>query len=627
MFKTMGRPGKWAWWLASGALLALTYVLALVFVLPGRLDPIAIPHSDLYMPLAIANAPYNPAMPRPVGALFDFWRGQFGLSTSILMSLCVVFANCLLTVHLLRRWMIRNAFPIHRAGLLLGLALYGWSVFTHPFFYIFAAWDAYAQISYLCLGLGWLWWCRFEHRRWLAGAGFLVLVTVAFLAKETYIASFLLLLGFFHPVGKTPWAGAGRREPLWRVLFERRNWWLPVLACVGFLAAFAVGRALKSPFTSDTAFADDAYKISLAPLSVLREWFRYLKDGWSGWNLLALCLVVVAARRVSVGRSLAWPCALLIFAGVLAWLPNATLPNHHFGLYSFTGSYLTYAPILLLCASFGFRRGNPGRKTSLLFGLCVLLMAALPLLNQRLYKRSEVAFYLAQTERQAQLVQSLEALSTQLPKKNARVLLTGIVPPFNPFDHPAAFHGFFPTHGLQLDVLAYGHYGRQLLEVDDGSSQIRRIHAPDLDMAVPYDAIWRVDFSGRVLAGQAPSDQTAVSMGLTRDDLTRYPVVAQLLAQPGAATDPYALLECGQALLRYDAPRLALACLQQSSARLPSNPHPAYILGLAYEQLELWREAEQQFERAVRVDDPAQPNPVFSDALARVARRPAARLQ
>ncbi|RCW67354.1 tetratricopeptide repeat protein [Pseudorhodoferax soli] len=594
----------------------LTYALALIFIFPGKFQPIAIPHSDIYMPLAIANSPFNWGMPRPTGSIIDAFRGRFGLEFSVLFPVCVAFANCVGTVLLVRKIFFSD-FDIRKniLSVFLGLVVYFWLIFTHRYFYIFAGWDAYAQYSYFFLLLSVAWLRLFWKRFFVGVLGFFLSACVAFLSKETYALSFFVVLPFvvrgIFVSGSAHVSGHTIRDRLVpRVVV------VSVTSLFAFLVALGVNRYLNSPFTGHNLAVNGAYQISLSPMSIMGEWVRYAKDGFN--VALGTALFVVAGFFLlrAGNRRNALPLIVPVIAGGLSWLPNSLLPNHHFAQYSFTGSYLYYLPFLFIVA------GWPQYLRSmrnLRMGVAIFLVA-LPFLNLKLFRSDIVQFYTVQMDRQIEYNDAVKSIARNpaATEGSARNLLVGIAPPFNPFIYPSAFlKGYFPN-GISLDVVGYSLPPGEIVRAAAANVSVRLLDASEVDLDM-YKTIWSVGLDGGGFKKSTPQDyiHAAQVSGISIKDLVLYPEVGRIfLGRPSLSEKEF--LDCGLAFKAYGANEKSLVCFDRSIQMAPNNPYPYFFYALALEPSGDIKAAVIYMEKANSLEPESARNPMFQAELRRL---------
>jgi tetratricopeptide (TPR) repeat protein len=602
----------------------LVFSCALYFIFPGSFQPFAIPHNDIYMPLTIANAPFNRHMPRPTGNLIDFLRGAFGLRFSIFFPVAVTLMNCIGTF-LLSIKLLPNVFSTSTKNyqIFVSFSLYMWLICTHRYFYIFSGWDAYAQYSYLLL------LCAaaclvFFRNNWLKVAGLFLFSLASFLAKETYVLSFLFLIPFIF------WLGRAASEEGCSFSSDRSMRVNPQLLAVwlagviAFVIAYAINLSLNSPFTGSGLGEADPYKVALSPISVLREWSRYAQDGWNFPIVVIVGVIYFWGIRKYWKKGNSAVVLVPFFAGVLAWLPNSALPNHYFEQYSFTGSYLYYLPIVfVVCRSFNFSGARAGALPSMVMcgALCIL-----PFINAGLYKKDSVQFYVLQMKKQEKYLKVFDeiASSSKGTSDSRPQLLVGIAPPFNPFDYPSAFLTHFFPNGLKLDVVGYSSIMRKSIEATKDGLRIRRVDVADVDLS-SYSKVWVVALDGSQM--QLPSEESlsivARRSGLTRRDIVLYPEMVKIFSGQEAISEKE-FINCGQVLQQYGAVEKSLLCYLEGMEKFPNNPYPYFFYALAVESTGDVKKAILYMKKAVEAKDQGAGNPAFTKELGRLEGRKSA---
>jgi len=339
-----------------------------------------------------------------------------------------------------------------------------------------------------------------------------------------------------------------------------------------------------------------------------------------GWAYLSLVTLVVAWSRSAVALRDRMAAAAFTVAGLLAWAPNALLPNHHMAGYVWNGSYLIFSSVLLLAPlateSWGRRALGLG-----LMGACLLV----PLSLQNAYKAN--AWVMEQQGRQKRLMTALQSRVERLRPGTRNVLVTGLDFPFSPFDHPNAileFSNRLPT----FSVVIYQPRGPGAAAP---TPHVRFI-SPKEALKGQFDETWMFGPDGGALAPDVSEvDAEALrSIGLDPNALALFPAVAAAfdLAKPRAARRPildgYVLLSCGGGFLNYHEDQLALSCLKASMQKIPDNPYPYFYSGVVYENAGDLAAARLNFGRAVSLDDRSNPNPAFKEALKRIGKGPSA---
>ena len=569
---------------------AVVHALVLKLVFPGVYDPLWPNHSDYYIASELAHTPgallQIPAMGRPVSFLFFWATGFLGTRGAMACDLVLVFTNCALTVVLVRR---AAGLPASRAFAAASLA-YFYLIFAHPLQYVWSTYDVFSQLSYLLLlGSVVLAWSG----RPLAAQ--VTAFTVAFLAKETYVLSLGLVLAAW-------WAGAGDRRPAaLRAILA---------AALGFGLSLAYSRLIGSQYLGAGANAASAYHLDLSPNAVVREWSRFAAEfGTPLWIIIGAAVAAALAAASRIGGEARLALLILPVAGMLAWLPNSVLPNHHIAGYAWNGAYLLFTPILLASTLW-----IPGRKTW--FAVLLTLALCMPLALRNAYAGNQ--WLLEQQRRQKTLMTSIKALVARLPPAARLVRVSGLDFPYSPFDHPASLYEYASRLPV-FDIVIY--------EPRDLSRALRPTPAqwstPAAARGKPADLTWTFGETGAVVSSQfSESDrQTLRAFGLNPADLALFPAAGVALTDAATGRldlDEPHLMACGLAYMAYHEYGSALVCLNAGAYRFAASPYPLYYRGLVEENERRLAEARTDFAQAIARDDAAHPNPAFKDALQRV---------
>lgn len=602
------RGGLAAWDVLLLPVAAVVHALVLAFWFPGYYRPLWPHHSDFYIPAALAQSGFGLAdyvrLPRPAAAMFLGAIGHLGIRGSMAAVLAVIFLNLVLVAALLRR-VLRLRLSVAFASAFAG---YSALVFAHPFFYVFATYDSVSQLSLLLLLLAAACWMRAQGERsgigWWLGAA--ALCQLAFLAKETYGPGAIVL------------------AVAWGAWHWRRDWrraLAPSVTLAATLAlALAINRLNASPFTGSADTATSPYHIVLAPASLVSEWTRYARDGLSAPTLVVLFLVV-AATLLAPDRRWRWTVIPLAVAGMLAWLPNAALPNHHDAGYAWGATPLLFAPVLLV----------PFALAAIVPHGFAWAAAPLVLLGTVAGGHAPGSDWVLQQEaRQRKLLQSLKPMIARIAHERggSRILVSGIDFPFSPFDHGLALRSMGAPHGTQFDVVQYQPRGPGIPafpSLDAVPSGVRFVPAPLVDLAGSSE-VWAFRSDGSLVRRAAESEYRAVEQ-TTGQAIGANPLVYPALldafagaAAAGSREEGFRMLSCGSALLAYGNASAAEGCLLKSAALIPDNPYPWFYLGRLRENEGQFAAAREFYWRAVGADQRDAPNPAFRDAVERVGR-------
>jgi tetratricopeptide (TPR) repeat protein len=575
--------------LTAIALSVQAFVFSAIF--PGYFAPWWPHHEDFYMPLQIYYGP-NPWLglmhwPRPLGISYLKAVGSLGVHGSIVATIAVVLVSSAITAIVIRTVTGIARGPIWR----LAFAAYAFLLFSHPRCYFIYTWDMLAQISYLFIALALL--VLVTCASWAGAAAAFVLMLCAFLAKETYALSLIVLV--------VPFAWFRDRS-------LRMRAFIVGAPCVTFAAGMLIGHLNQSPFTGAANNPHSPYEIVLTADSITSEWLQYAAESATNYLVgAALIAAGIAALRLP-GRTIV-RClpALLVLAGVCAWLPHSVLPNHHFDGYTWNGAYLYLAPVLMIPRLWA--APVIGRVRA---GLLALLAFASPALSIDVYHSAQSRWYEEQESIQHKLLATLDALFQGVAAgAQQRILVTGVNFAYSPFGKGFALNSFPNAARVRLDVLEYR------LPARNGSGIVRFVTKDQVDL-FRYDSVWAFANNGSlILAGPVPQAlATAYGTNTEVDALDRvlYPELLRRL--PPSADETARLLRCGATLLDYAELSGAEKCLLRLTEIPPASAYAYYYLGLIREKQGNRPEARRLFERAVALDDPRSRNPWFATKAA-----------
>ena len=182
-------------------------------------------------------------------------------------------------------------------------------------------------------------------------------------------------------------------------------------------------------------------------------------------------------------------CALF---ALLAWLPNALLPFHHYQGYSFNGLYVFFAVTFFAVKMLQDQLYS--KKILLAFTVLALLS---PLSSLHNYGDTRNTWVIAQEKIQMNMLAGFRTATAQLLPldSSANVLVSGITAPFHPFVFPESIRSFkggekanyyfivpkeFPANqGKKVDLVNF------IGESDRGS--------------IAYDQEWKFDDQGNLV--------------------------------------------------------------------------------------------------------------------------------
>ena len=467
------------------------HALVLTLIFPGYYSPLTPYHSDFYIPAALANSPHDffqyryLGYSRPLGIFFIKMIGFLGLRGGILFTIINVAVNASLSAILLRL-VLNIPFTARFAAV---FCLYSYLLYSHPYFYTFYTQDILSHLSYFFLITG-----AYLFYRGHAGhktSSFVLLCffsIIAFLCKETYGIS-AIALSF-----------------LWYVYHRRsssQNPFAPLLATgIALILVVVFNLVIKSVFINFRSSSSDPYFINLTPASVFRESGLYLKEGFNALNYIILVITgLICVLYLRKEDKKAWyviPGCIL--AAFLSLIPNALIPNHHNGGYSFNGAYLFYLPLLFIPVL--WQRKERMAKG---FALAMLLAALLsPALNQNGYAAQ--GWVLEQEATERRLLNSLDLLFDGLrPSEHPRhILVAGLTMPFFPFHHPLFLKEYRNSKFAVYDVVDYAAEAGPERE-----NSVKFIKPKDVKME-NYDAVWMFAGNGSLI------DKLPVDPAVTR---------------------------------------------------------------------------------------------------------------
>ncbi|MGV8834781.1 acyltransferase family protein [Cellvibrio sp.] len=461
----------------------LAYFVSLYFIFPGYFDPLSFHHSDFYIPAAFANAPgeyysFTSLLnwPRPLLMWALKFGGYFGHAGSVAWLVAMVFLNCALTALLFKRLL---ALTIDWRFYLF-FALYCYLLFTQPYFYTFYSQDIGSQLSYLFLLVGFIALLEFIDRSKFAAFSVLfVLTTSAMLMKETYALS----IGFV--------------TFCWFIFYVKQNWLKAILPgvaviCGGIVSA-VVNFKTNSVFVNLSAEQGSAYHIDISILSLAKEMARYAREGVTPLLVIVLGLILFQIYKTYKDKLWVRSFLLCLVFALLAWLPNALLPHHHYEGYSFNGLYVCFA-VLFFAVKIAQEYGHSKK----IFWAIVIFTLLSPLTSIKKYQSTRNTWVLAMENVQMNLLAGITKATAQLVPldKNITVLVTGISAPFHPFAFPESLRSFaggnkaeyyfvvpkdFPDKvGMKIDLVNY------IKESDKAN--------------VAYDQEWQFDDQGNLVA-------------------------------------------------------------------------------------------------------------------------------
>lgn len=407
----------------------LVHFIALYFIFPGYYKPLSFHHSDFYTPATLAYAlgelfSFTGLLSWPRPLLMEYLKisGYLGHSGSVGLSVLVVFLNVVVTALFARRFLNLKVDKYF----ILFFILYCYLLFSQPYFYTFYTHDIGSHLSYLLLTLGFFGFYVFHEKHLLPASIFLcVLGSSAFLVKETYIVSVAFLCAF--------WFFITVKTHLIRSIS------VGVALLLAALVSLWVNVKTKSVFLDMGAEKGSAYHIDVDFVGVFKELYRYFGHAFTPFAFIVLCVIFVGMYKHYREKNYHWWVLLSGLLAVLAWLPNALLPFHHYEGYSFNGLYICFAVLFFMVKA--LQDGNSIKKT---FYAVLILSLLSPLSSLKKYRDTRNSWVLSMEKVQVNMLAGFKKATAQLQatEKNITVLVSGISAPFHPFASPHSIRSF-----------------------------------------------------------------------------------------------------------------------------------------------------------------------------------------
>lgn len=458
------------------------HFVALYFVFPGYYNPLSFHHSDFYIPASFAFSTADAhsfagllSWPRPLFMYSYKLSGYLGHAGSVAWVVAIVFLNCALVALLIKR-VLNLKIDVYFC---LFYLLYCFLLFTQPYFYTFYSQDIGSQLSFLFLLLGVSGFLGVAGKNVIHASLILfVCASCAFLVKETYILS----IGFF--------------AFCWFVYYVKPN---PVRAIAPGLAivlsgavAALVNFKTKSVFVNPDAEQGSPYHMVLDPFSIIKELARYSNEAIAPALVVVFSLLLFQLYKSYQNRALIisfFACA--IFA-LLAWLPNALLPFHHYKGYSFNGLYVFFAVTFFSVKLLQDQLYS--KKIMLAFTLLAMLS---PLSSSHNYGDSRNTWVIAQEKIQTNMLAGFRKATAQLLPLDTgvNVLVSGITAPFHPFVFPESIRSFKGGEKANYYFIVPKEFpANQGNKVD----LVNFIAESDRELVV-YDQEWKFDDQGNLV--------------------------------------------------------------------------------------------------------------------------------
>ncbi len=569
------------------AMVCGVYVVVLAYIFPGYFDPLYPIHSDVYFSPGLSAR--NPSLtayfdwPRPAGYLAAHLFGLAGVRGFIFILVVITLVSTALTADLVQR-IVGRRLPLTMVALYAGL------VFAHPQFYVNYVHDTLATLSYLYLIVGMTAWYLYVER---PGPVRMVLCVAPFLlaafTKETYFVTAAL----FWAAQVFLCDGRVRRTAA------------VVLGVV--LAAESAGLYWNLHSSETFMRLDDtssAYALDFSPSSMASVGWFYTKALMTFGVIIAALAGLYAAYRE---RRL-FPIAALCLGGFCALLPHLPLPHHLSAQYASTAVPLVLAPFLLLAAPF---MGIASNRWILGVGAAGWL-AMVAAINQADYLENR---WFVQQERINRKLSYTFPGWKNLPVKDRRILVTGLLTPVHPF------------HNQHYVLREFGE-GREWTVVV--ARDIPKSHKPPVRLTSPadvdlsrFDRVFAFDLAGNLVgewSGEEVVELGGVEAeGISETDLVLFPALRPI--REALRDDPEAWYKRQEAGLVYwewgqaeQAESMLLGAVRGGGA---ANPYPYFYLGQISEHRGDIDWARRYYQWAVE-REASSPNPAFREALDRI---------
>lgn len=565
--------------LLFAAMVILVYVASLLWVFPAEFHPLTPHHPDGYVPVGLLSRPALEiaSWPRPVMVLFLRTAGYLGVAHALALPIAAMFGAALLA--LLAVWHFTGQWP-SPIGVLAYLVL----LFTHPQFYFHHRHDATAGLATIFLFLTFM--AALSCLRtpvWSNYVWTLVLTALTALSKETYALSLPFLVAALC------------------LLHWRDGGWRRALALTGGVCAveaIALGYdILRFLHFTGPLQADSTYAPDLHPASILAVFWHFCQDAFTPFSAaccgVALVAVAAAARR---RRTAALMPLAFIGAGLLALLPNATIPRHYDAQYAWNAAPLVFAAVLFVPLA---------KKFSTLANAAILVLALLSIrANAPVYASTEQQWLLGQERINERIIRALPEIRTRTAGAH-RILVSGLAASYHPWEMSDFLRQYF---GRDVE---WG-FVIQRTQNESQKPNVAQLKSSSVRLD-EYDAAVRFEDNGQlrdVLAGSA--FRTSAAENPQAVLIPSLPMkLAALRAQPDDFT---LLLQVGAEAVSWDQPEWALPYLQRAAERDPLNPYPWFFMGQAKSDLRDYDAARADYKKAVAIAG-SDPNPAFAKAL------------
>lgn len=484
----------------------ILHAIVLKFIFPGYYSPLYPHHSDFYIPVALANSPHDffqyryLGYSRPVAIFLIKIIGFLGIHGAILFTVLNVMINCVISATLFRR-LLKVPF---NAFFIVLFCIYCYLLFSHPYFYTFYTHDVLSHLSYFFLITGGVLFFTQQEKNFRKALLLLFSFSlIGFLVKETYmvVELFFVLLGS---------AFNYKRRSLKTALSPV----LAVTAAIGIVLIFNL--CIKSVFINFHNAPTDPYYIRLTPASIFNELLLYTKEAFNflhGIIIVGMGLLIPLFFR-SKEKKVAYLITGCLVGIVLSWIPNAVIPNHHNGSYSFNGSYVFYLPLLAIPL---IKMKDVMTRVSV--AMLALVCIISPLTSKADYDRQW--WVLEQEGTQRNLLRELDTLMNTVNNHEyqGKILITGLTMPFYPFHHPLVLKEYPNSEFAIYDVVNYTTATEMRRE-----NLVKFIKPADVRIN-EYAGVWIFAANGTLLKNISLDQQTKEKIIAVNDyqDLIVYP--------------------------------------------------------------------------------------------------------
>jgi tetratricopeptide (TPR) repeat protein len=349
--------------------------------------------------------------------------------------------------------------------------------------------------------------------------------------------------------------------------------------------------------------ANSTYAPDLHPASILAVFWRFCADAFS--PISAACcgvaLLALAAFAKRQRTALMMPLAF-IAAGLLALIPNATIPRHYDAQYAWNAAPLVFAAVLFIPL---------GKQWSVLANTAVLVLALVSIrANAPVYASAEQQWLLGQERINVQILRALPQIRARTAGAH-RILVSGLEASYHPWEMPDFLRQYFGRDVEWAFVI-------QRTQNESLKPNVAMLKSSSVRLE-EYDGAVRFEENGQVrdvLVGSAFRDAaTETPQAILIPSLARK--LAALHARPDDST---ALLQVGAEAVNWSQPAWALPYLQRAAQRDPLNPYPWFFMGQANSDLQNYTSARADYEKAMATAGRDR-NPAFAAALSTLPTR------